>query len=270
MQSIGKYAFLGCVKLEEFICPQGLKKIEGETFKNCSSLKTIQFNEGLQEIEDFAFQGCSLLSEELRFPSSLLRMGTGVFYGATYAYIKSIFIGGSMKTINLSLDVPNVEYIHFNEGVEHIDCIVSYGSRSHICQIDFPQTLLSIGSGAFTYCESLKEVILPDSLTQVDRSSFDNDYVRYIVVPGRLEQIFDNFNSYGCTVITTDELRRQEQQEQQRKREENLRRLEIERAKAEREKQRIRRQNGLCEYCGGTFKGMFGKKCAVCGRPKDY
>ena len=27
---------------------------------------------------------------------------------------------------------------------------------------------------------------------------------------------------------------------------------------------------GLCQYCGGTFKGVFTKTCSKCGRPKDY
>ena len=31
----------------------------------------------------------------------------------------------------------------------------------------------------------------------------------------------------------------------------------------------LRSQN-LCQYCGGTFKGMFTKKCTNCGREKDY
>ena len=27
---------------------------------------------------------------------------------------------------------------------------------------------------------------------------------------------------------------------------------------------------GRCRHCGGEFKGVFGKKCAACGKPKDY
>ena len=26
----------------------------------------------------------------------------------------------------------------------------------------------------------------------------------------------------------------------------------------------------LCQHCGGTFSGLFSKKCSVCGKPKDY
>lgn len=32
----------------------------------------------------------------------------------------------------------------------------------------------------------------------------------------------------------------------------------------------VRRKQGLCQYCGGTFTGLFGKKCSNCGKPKDY
>ncbi|MBR3816149.1 MAG: TIR domain-containing protein [Clostridia bacterium] len=30
------------------------------------------------------------------------------------------------------------------------------------------------------------------------------------------------------------------------------------------------RQQGLCQHCGGTFKGLFTKKCSNCGKAKDY
>lgn len=37
----------------------------------------------------------------------------------------------------------------------------------------------------------------------------------------------------------------------------------------QKKRQEYRRQ-GVCQYCGGAFKGMLSKKCSVCGRPKDY
>ena len=30
------------------------------------------------------------------------------------------------------------------------------------------------------------------------------------------------------------------------------------------------RSQGLCQHCGGQLKGLFSKKCANCGKPKDY
>jgi len=45
-------------------------------------------------------------------------------------------------------------------------------------------------------------------------------------------------------------------------------------AREKREKEariaRERRNQGLCQHCGGVFKGLFGKKCSSCRKPKDY
>ena len=38
----------------------------------------------------------------------------------------------------------------------------------------------------------------------------------------------------------------------------------------EQEKRQEHRRRGVCQYCGGAFKGLLSKKCSVCGRSKDY
>ena len=35
-------------------------------------------------------------------------------------------------------------------------------------------------------------------------------------------------------------------------------------------KQQDWKNNGLCQYCGGKFKGLFTKTCSNCGKKKDY
>ena len=32
----------------------------------------------------------------------------------------------------------------------------------------------------------------------------------------------------------------------------------------------LRKTAGLCQYCGGTLKGLFLKKCTKCDKAKDY
>lgn len=32
----------------------------------------------------------------------------------------------------------------------------------------------------------------------------------------------------------------------------------------------MRRENKLCQHCGGNLKGLFKKVCTQCGKPKDY
>lgn len=36
------------------------------------------------------------------------------------------------------------------------------------------------------------------------------------------------------------------------------------------DEERDRCSKDLCRHCGGEFKGLFSKKCSVCGKPKDY
>lgn len=56
----------------------------------------------------------------------------------------------------------------------------------------------------------------------------------------------------------------------------NLENIQNEREDAtEKRNQIIHQQNqwriaGQCQHCGGQFKGLFAKKCASCGKPKDY
>ena len=74
-------------------------------------------------------------------------------------------------------------------------------------------------------------------------------------------------------IKTIEKFRQQEDQrkaEEERKLEE-LQKAEVAKAKQQAEQQKKRyRQMNVCQYCGGSFKGLFSKKCRVCGRPKDY
>ena len=76
--------------------------------------------------------------------------------------------------------------------------------------------------------------------------------------------------------IWVDMLTSEEHAEIEKKEREQKAREEKERQERERlEQQRLalekeRREKGVCQHCGGDFKGLFIKKCAACGRRKDY
>lgn len=44
----------------------------------------------------------------------------------------------------------------------------------------------------------------------------------------------------------------------------------VDRREMEQIRKTRRRNQGLCLHCGGNFTGLFTKKCASCGKPKDY
>jgi len=78
-------------------------------------------------------------------------------------------------------------------------------------------------------------------------------------------KLFDNIYNWDEKRKAIDEAKKAEerrQEEERKKREEE--RKEMERCRSN------RRAQGLCQHCGGTFKGLFTKKCSSCGKEKDY
>ena len=51
---------------------------------------------------------------------------------------------------------------------------------------------------------------------------------------------------------------------------EEERKFKLEENKRIEEQKSEYRSKGVCQHCGGTFKGLFAKKCTNCGREKDY
>lgn len=93
---------------------------------------------------------------------------------------------------------------------------------------------------------------------------------------------FDIRPAIWVDMLTSEEHAEIEKKERERKAREEKERREREFAEAKRreekkrpEQQRLalekeRREKGVCQHCGGDFKGLFIKKCAACGRRKDY
>lgn len=72
-------------------------------------------------------------------------------------------------------------------------------------------------------------------------------------------RIFDSYNKIMDDRIKEEERKRKDAEEAERKR------IEEEKLRNERKIQ------GVCQYCGGTFKkGLFSTKCTSCGKKKDY
>lgn len=85
------------------------------------------------------------------------------------------------------------------------------------------------------------------------------------IMPVSTAKTFEEDRQQKIEIIRANHSKIVARQEEERLAEEK--RKEEERKEMEK---RIRRSQGVCQYCGGAFKGLFSKKCSVCGRPKDY
>ena len=71
-----------------------------------------------------------------------------------------------------------------------------------------------------------------------------------------------------------EEQERKRMEEERKAKQEQLEREQAIKAAEEKRKEEIlkkeRREKGLCQYCGGGFKGWLIKKCSTCGKRRDY
>ena len=153
-----------------------------------------------------------------------------------------------------------------SEGVTDINGEAFYSCKS-LKKISLPDTLTTIGGAAFADCENLREISLPDSLQKLSSYAFSgchnlekirmpNSECFYNTAQGKgyapPHNAFEFCNKLYDVILPNANW-------------ENM--LEGSAWFKQREK---RKQEKLCQHCGGTFRGVFTKICSKCGKPKDY
>ena len=93
--------------LEEFVAPQGLKKICGAAFCGCKSLKRVVLNEGLKTLSDDDFSGVFEKSgiEEIRLPSTLKKIDRCTFSKCNS--FRTIYVRNGCRANLSRLDLPS-------------------------------------------------------------------------------------------------------------------------------------------------------------------
>ncbi len=83
---------------------------------------------------------------------------------------------GAMYDFKYETDAPwfahTIEKVVVEEGISKIGNSAFNHSHDTITNVDLPSTLLIIGSGAFSYCTSLKEIELPINLACIGSKAF--------------------------------------------------------------------------------------------------
>ncbi|MDO4860560.1 MAG: leucine-rich repeat protein [Bacillota bacterium] len=148
LTAIGSYAFSNCKKLKTVNVPEGVTSIGERTFSNCISLTAIELPSTLSSIGYYAFGECSQL-KSVSFPESLTKIGNRAFYDC-----------GKLASINLPSGLESIGNWAF--------------AWCPIKSVVYPDSLVSVGEGAFSGAES---IYIPDSL---DATVKTISYGRYV------------------------------------------------------------------------------------------
>lgn len=184
IESIGDYAFYGCLDLEIVILQDGIKDIGQASFCECHSLNSINIPESVISIRDRAFYNCFALNRII-IPSNVKEIGSEVFSGDVS--LQSIIVSPANK---------------YYDSYGNSNVIVNRSNKSLIAGCNtsvIPEDIISIETGAFKSCHVLKNVNIPERVNNISGSVFmDCTGIEQIHLPQRMTAIAD-LTFYGCS-----------------------------------------------------------------------
>ena len=191
VQSIGVQAFSSCQGLSSIVIPNSVVTIGSCAFEGCSGLANINLPNSVTTIGDGAFSNCSSLTS-IMIPNSVSFIGNWVFQGCNG--ITSMVVENG----NPYYDSRN----NSNAIIETANNRLISGCQNTI----IPNTVISIGDGAFYYCENLSRITIPNSVKEIGLNAFSGcSAMTDLVLSNSVTSIGHGAFS-GCSNLTSVEI----------------------------------------------------------------
>lgn len=149
--------------ISSLILPNNLYQVSDSAFYRCENLKSITFGDKLTTIGSMAFAHTNITS--VKIPDTVTDVGTNIFLECKK--LKKVSIGKSMNSIPDSMfhACSNLSNIEWNNSITIIEQQAFSGTAFET--IDLPNTITKIEGKAFSYMDNLKEITIPDSVTEI-------------------------------------------------------------------------------------------------------
>ena len=208
-----------------YTIPEGVTSIGADAFLKCDVIKSVTIPEDIIEICDYAFHVNPKLNDIYVYPSNPPTLGTNVFsktltgrtmhvpsasvdaYKTNWSQYADEIVGDlivevTQKSNEIWYTSTDGEIVVPNETAEFGANIVSNTYENGKGVITFDGDVTSIGDGAFENCQTLKSIILPESVTEIVGSPFYScGSLTNIEIPEAVTIIGDEAFC-GCTSLT--------------------------------------------------------------------
>ena len=202
-------AFFNCGSLSSLVIPDSVSRIGNGAFNGCHYLKKLEIPDGVTRLGEGAFEGCSSL-ESLVIPASVVNIKGNPFYCWTgklrclspyFIYEDNVLFDRDKSTIISFRDIKATSYTI-------PDSVTSIGEGafrgcSSLGSLVVPDSVTSIGDYAFEGCESLKNLVIPDNITSIEKGVFQGcSSLTDIVIPNRVTSIGEGA-FFACNSLTS-------------------------------------------------------------------
>ena len=174
-------AFRWCEFLQSVTIPNSVTSIGDEAFFLCESLQSVTIPNSVRNIGNHAFRGCNIC-----------------FFICNSIYFQNddVCLFNKDKTAIVSRIKDCVNYIIPNSVTSIGDGAFSYCDS--LQSVTIPNSVKSIGDKAFSYCDSLQSVTIPNSVTSIrDKAFFLCKSLQSVTIPNSVTKI-GNYAFWEC------------------------------------------------------------------------
>lgn len=233
--SIGDMAFCRCTGIISITIPNTVITIGSSAFEYCDSLNfnkydnalylgnsdnpylvlikakdknitTCSINENTMHIYSYAFSSCNSLTS-VSIPNTVITIGEKAFNGCDKLnfnkYDNALYLGNSDNPYLILIKAKDkkINTCSINESTRLISSS-AFSNCDSLTSVIIPETVTSIGNSAFWYCYNLKSVIIPNSVTDINEDAFQGCFsLTTVAIPNSVLKIGSSA-FYKCIDLT--------------------------------------------------------------------
>lgn len=188
VSTIGDCAFGGCKELKSIIIPESVINISWEAFDSCSGLTKLKIPSSVKKIGDEAFSGCDGL-ESIIVDTENKTYDSRENCNGIINTASNTLVFGCKNTI-----IP--------QSVTSIGAGAFFACRS-LTKMSIPGNVTVIEECAFSLCEGLEEIIISEGVTEIRMEAFNTcRNLRSVQVPSSITSIGDSAFAF-CSSLTS-------------------------------------------------------------------